>query len=245
MFSGRKNSALIRKTIASLVKDVPGIVVEFGVYKGKSISHFAKLMPSTTIYGFDSFDGFPDDGRTDWNKNFAVDHIPDCPKNVTLLPGMFAETLPAFVDSMDKTTQIKLLHIDCDLYSSTKTVFDHLGEHIRIGDIILFDELLFYNRFLQNELLAFFGFLSEYNLDFEWALTQGKALSLEVFFELTAPGSPFKSGKMAAFRDLGYFQSAAVRICERPTDWSSRLERFNDDSRKLAGTVDLAPHFSQ
>ena len=35
---------------------------------------------------------------------------------------------------------IRLLHIDCDLYSSTKDVFDQVYDRLVKGTVIIFDE---------------------------------------------------------------------------------------------------------
>src|SRR5260370_11930238 len=59
-----------------LVEDIPGSVVELGVFKGESLLFFAKLMEmlnfndrSCSVIGFDNFAGFPDfhaeDGAVD------------------------------------------------------------------------------------------------------------------------------------------------------------------------------------
>ena len=38
-----------------------GLVIECGVFKGRSINHLAKLLPDRTLYGFDSFEGLSED----------------------------------------------------------------------------------------------------------------------------------------------------------------------------------------
>ena len=37
-----------------------GLHLEFGVYKGNSINHFAEASPDVTWYGFNSFEGLPE-----------------------------------------------------------------------------------------------------------------------------------------------------------------------------------------
>jgi hypothetical protein len=45
--------------------------------------------------------------------------------------------------------------VDCDLYSSTKTIFDHLGERLRPGSVIVFDEYFNYVGWREHEYRAF------------------------------------------------------------------------------------------
>ena len=42
---------------------IEGSVLEFGVHKGKTINVMSKVFPNDTLYGFDSFEGLPED----WN----------------------------------------------------------------------------------------------------------------------------------------------------------------------------------
>lgn len=43
------------------LKATEATVLEFGVFKGESINAISELLPSATIYGFDSFLGLPED----------------------------------------------------------------------------------------------------------------------------------------------------------------------------------------
>lgn len=53
------------------------------------------------------------------------------------------------------TFDISFLHIDCDLYSSTKTIFEHLADRIRTSTIIVFDEYFNYPGWQEHEFKAF------------------------------------------------------------------------------------------
>jgi hypothetical protein len=50
---------------------------------------------------------------------------------------------------------IAFMHVDCDLYSSTKTIFEFLGDAIGPGTVILFDEYFNYPNWEQHEYKAF------------------------------------------------------------------------------------------
>ena len=54
--------------------------------------------------------------------------------NVRLYRGWFEDTLPAFCEQ--HPGPIAFLHLDADLYSSTRTVFDLLGDGIVPGTVI-------------------------------------------------------------------------------------------------------------
>lgn len=155
------------------------LIAEFGVYKGRSINHLAKLLPNADIYGFDSFRGFPDDGRSDWAIDFNVARLPKVAANVSLVEGMFADTLATFDDTLSTDTIFDLAHIDCDIYSSTKMIFDTLGHRFVPGTIIVFDELVNYAEYAENEFLAFFEFLSRRNLAFRWLVKVGRLYGLD------------------------------------------------------------------
>jgi hypothetical protein len=74
--------------------------------------------------------------------------------------------LPEFLrESSDKTA---FIHIDCDIYSSTKTIFDNLVKHIVPGTIIIFDEYFGYYEWKQNEFKAFQEFVEKNNVSYEY-----------------------------------------------------------------------------
>jgi hypothetical protein len=61
------------------------------------------------------------------------------PTNVTLVKGMFENSLPRWLSSNPDSTSF--LHIDSDLYSSAKCILDNLNDRIAPGAVIVFDEL--------------------------------------------------------------------------------------------------------
>lgn len=147
----RKKSHIERRIhLDAAMKHVPkrknNHILEFGVFKAESINHIAQQYPEKTVYGFDSFEGLPEDWITtdekniDWPKgHFSVDNLPRVEKNVTLVKGWFNDTLPSWIK--ENKNYIDLLHIDCDLYSSTKYVLTELNELIIPGTVIIFDEM--------------------------------------------------------------------------------------------------------
>ncbi len=60
------------------------------------------------------------------------------------------------------------MHIDCDLYSSTKTVFDLMGGKLEKDSILVFDEFFNYPGWKQHEFKAFMEFIENNNRNFEY-----------------------------------------------------------------------------
>lgn len=149
---------------------VQGLFIELGVCSGKTINFIAGLNPHKKIYGFDSFQGLPEDWkkgnyilkkRTFASKN--PEQLPSTLNNVKLIVGLFEDTLGKFSNSFDANVQIAFMHIDCDIYSSTATAFSTLGSRIRPGTILIFDELYNYPGFENHEFKALKEFLIEYD----------------------------------------------------------------------------------
>lgn len=144
-----------------------GFILEMGVCTGRTINFIAALNPRNVIYGFDSFCGLPEPwyGRTDFDFPKGVfafkepTQRPPVLHNVRLIAGLFQDTLPRFRQEVLRTKPISFLHIDCDIYSSTKTIFSELHNHIVEGTIVLFDELYNYPGFQAHEFKAFQEFL--------------------------------------------------------------------------------------
>ncbi len=154
------------------------LVLEFGVASGTSLKAIAKSVPSNQIvYGFDSFQGLPKFWRTGFDVGKFSTYNGKAPifeeKNIKIIDGLFEETCDIFFKLQhEQKNTIALLHIDCDIYSSTKTIFNAIEKYmnmdidnnnrinlLRNGTIIVFDELLCYNGFEKHELLAFYEFL--------------------------------------------------------------------------------------
>jgi hypothetical protein len=155
-----------------IVRNAPStgnLFLEFGVYKGDSINRFAELKPDVTWYGFDSFVGLPEA----WNagsKTGAFSQggvLPPVHDNVKLTKGFFEQTLPDFVAAHRGET-IAIMHIDCDLYSATKTVLSLTRPLLKPGTVIIFDELINHQNWQQGEYKALMEFTAEQKLRFEY-----------------------------------------------------------------------------
>lgn len=135
---------------------VPGLVLEFGVEKGASLTLLAELAGGRTVHGFDAFQGLPDH----WSGTFETQgkfdmggKPPEVPANARLHIGWFDETLPKFL--AETNDPVAFLHVDCDIYPSTKTIFSLLGERLQAGATIVFDEYFNYPGWRAHEFKAF------------------------------------------------------------------------------------------
>lgn len=146
------------KEMYDLIAEVDGDIVECGVGYGDSLYKLSCLVyydgKRRRIYGFDSFEGFPepsDEDRSprnprkgDWKvstveKIYQVlmngierDFVRD---NVILVKGFFDESLRNY-----EGEKIALLHLDVDLYRSYKVTLEYFWPRVAQGGVVLFDE---------------------------------------------------------------------------------------------------------
>ena len=176
------SAELLSKALALVKGD--GLICEFGVFSGRSINYIASRV-DTKVYGFDSFEGLPERWRDGFDRGvFKVDGLPKVSENVVLIKGWFDKTLPEFVKNQSKS--VAFLHIDCDLYSSTKVVFDNLGEKIKPGCVIVFDEYFNYPEWREGEIKAFHEFLEKYQLKYEYIGYNAKHQQAAVMIKASA-----------------------------------------------------------
>jgi len=142
-----------------------GLILEFGVASGRTIRHIAGLT-GRPIHGFDSFEGLPESWRTGFEQGAFAQPLPAVPGHVTLHKGWFSETLPPFLQTMNDP--VALLHIDCDLYSSTAFVLNALADRIGAGTVVVFDEYLNYPGWKLHEHRAFQEFVAKSGLAFRF-----------------------------------------------------------------------------
>lgn len=150
--------------------------LEFGVFEGKTINYISNFTKDK-VYGFDSFEGLPEKWRDNFDKGaFNMNgQMPKVNNNVVLIKGWFNQTLEPFLNNTKQL--ISFIHIDCDLYSSTKYIFDKVKNRLDDNCIIVFDELVNYEGYddENGELKAFNEFITENNIKYEWIGINGKA----------------------------------------------------------------------
>ena len=151
---------------------VQGLWLEFGIASGETTRKYVSMMPNECkpLYGFDSFEGIPEDWASHKKGSFSSHGIVPFIDGAEMIVGLFDGTLPKFISNTEKN--ISVLIVDCDLYSSTKTIFDNCKEKIIPGTVIIFDELHngdgIYPEWTEHEYKAFMEFVKENNIEFEW-----------------------------------------------------------------------------
>jgi hypothetical protein len=146
---------------------VPGYYLEFGVYKGGTIRYIASQVgTSQLVHGFDSFEGLNEAWSGDPGRFDAHGRLPKVPSNVRLHKGYFSDTLAQWAES--NPGPIGFLHIDCDLYQSTKCVFEHLQDRIVPGTVIVFDEYFNYPNWREHEFRAFQELVAEREIRYQY-----------------------------------------------------------------------------
>ncbi len=145
---------------------VDGLVLEFGVRFGTSIRQISTLVDQT-VHGFDSFQGLPESWHNEAKGSYSTKGvIPSVPQNVTLHGGWFEETLPPFVKQHPEP--IRFMNIDCDIYSSTKTVLEIFAKQIIPGTVIVFDEYIGNEHWREDEFKAFQEAVLKYGWKYEY-----------------------------------------------------------------------------
>jgi hypothetical protein len=175
VFTPRFNIArfLSQYEIFKKIINVPGVIVDLGVYRGASTFTWAKLCEifcptdaRKTVYGFDSFSGFPELTDADGPRSGRDDRQPggyhggrgirqelecarqamDADRHLAHVPriefveGDVCSTLPSFVESQGHGLRIALLNLDVDLYEPTRVALDLLLDRMTPGGIIIVDE---------------------------------------------------------------------------------------------------------
>ncbi|MEE8507254.1 MAG: TylF/MycF/NovP-related O-methyltransferase [Kiloniellales bacterium] len=149
---------------------IVGEVLEFGVLAGWTARIFAETMRDLhylgDLYLFDTFKGLPRDkhavdtsshdvGRGVWRDGMDISILAEevgepidehvrrslstviSPQRIKVLRGLFADTLERPLDC-----KAAVVHLDCDLYGSTREVLDGLARHdvLQDGTVLMFDD---------------------------------------------------------------------------------------------------------
>lgn len=185
-------------------EQVPGDVMEFGVFTGVSLALLAKALSfdeagaPRRLVGFDSFEGLPPsaDEHARWRAGACATNqawhpllpvggrvTPQVTHDLfaacrlpqpTLEVGPFGTTLPAVVPS--KYARVAVVHVDCDLYESTALVLDGIAPALQDGALVLFDDWFHYKGNPgKGEARAFAEFLERHP---EWEAVHYRAYSV-------------------------------------------------------------------
>jgi hypothetical protein len=150
------------------IVDVPGVICEFGVQWGATMvelinlrSIFEPFNQSRVIYGFDTFEGFPQVSDEDGHHSGVGDyasaeyyletlseilrlHEASAPmphlKKHALIKGDASETFSEWLDSNPHAI-IALAIFDMDLYKPTRDILEMIRPRLTKGSLLVFDEL--------------------------------------------------------------------------------------------------------
>ena len=161
---------ILEEALASARPD--GLVCEFGVFHGKSIRIIASMVgPQVPVDGFDTFNGIPEAWGDDPAGTYtAASEIPPVPDNVRFHVGLFSDTLPGYVASLEppEDLPVRLINVDCDLYQGTVEILHHLANRIGPGSVILFDEYLMNQTWKHDEYKAFQEACTKFGWEYEY-----------------------------------------------------------------------------
>lgn len=146
-----------------------GNYYEFGLFRGVSFSRCYRTLRTLArdvgcagvkelgvrMYGFDSFQGMPEpqqsDRRIGWGKGAMAfgrekfQHYMDregVPRDIyELVEGFFEHSLTPELRQSLENQMPSLVMMDCDFYSSTKTVLDWIRPMLRDGTFFMFDDI--------------------------------------------------------------------------------------------------------
>ncbi|MBX7043375.1 MAG: TylF/MycF family methyltransferase [Ignavibacteria bacterium] len=143
--------------------EIPGAIVECGVFKGASFVRFAMFRNlfenpyAKKIIGFDSFGDFPETEfeadkklRAHIVKEAGLQSISteqleevlknkECSQNVELIAGDITKTIPGYVEN-NPQLKISLLNLDTDIYEPSAAILEHFYPKIERGGILILDD---------------------------------------------------------------------------------------------------------
>ena len=174
------------------VVEVKGSIIECGVNQGFGLMAWAKFSSiiepinlTRRVYGFDTFEGFPQINAKDKSKTSShlkkgdlkadvfeelkdlisiydstrvLGHI----NKINLIRGNAINTIPEFIET-NPHILVSLLFLDFDLYEPTKVAIENFIPRMPKGGIIAFDELD--NPLWPGETLAMLEYHSKYNFE--------------------------------------------------------------------------------
>lgn len=97
---------------------------------------------------------------------------------MTLVPGWFNESVPPYFAQHNEP--VAFVHVDCDLYSSTKTVLDAVGPRLAPRAVIVFDEFFNYPGYKHHEFKAFHEWVASSGAKYEFLGWSGASVSLQL-----------------------------------------------------------------
>lgn len=163
----RLSKILAHYELYKMAHDIPGAIVECGVFKGISLIRFATFRElfgasfSKPIIGFDTFGRFPEtefasDKKmrqyhldTAGGESISREQLIDILKrkgidsSIQLVEGDITKTVPDHLRSHPEM-RISLLNLDVDIYEPSVTVLEEFYPRVVRGGVILLDDYGFF-----------------------------------------------------------------------------------------------------
>lgn len=152
------------------IKNLPGIVVEFGVWWGANLALFESFRSvyepynwTRKVVGFDTFEGYPSIGEKDGSSSYAAvggytvseryweylsqvldaheaDNVMAHLKKYELVRGDVTQTIDKYLSDNPQTV-IALAYFDLALYEPTKKCLESIRPYLVRGSVLAMDEL--------------------------------------------------------------------------------------------------------
>ena len=146
-----------------MTRNLPGAIVECGVFKGVSFARLAMFRDlfentySKKIIGFDTFAEFPEPENEADQRNYqqfteaagsesiSVTQLHDVldnkglDENIELIEGDIIETVEMYVRD-NPELKISFLNLDVDIYEPSAAILEHLYPRVVPGGVVLLDD---------------------------------------------------------------------------------------------------------
>lgn len=160
--NSRLGKFVIHYELFKMVQNIPGALIECGVFKGTSLARFAGFRQlignsSKKIIGFDTFAQFPETNfagdkkmrrkliAAAGNQSISIAQLKkilrhkEVDEQIELVSGDITQTIPAYVKKHPKL-KISLLNVDVDIYEPSVTILKYLYPLVVPGGIVILDD---------------------------------------------------------------------------------------------------------
>lgn len=159
----RLSKILSHYELFKMIENIPGAIVECGVFKGASLVRFAGFRDlfgnsfSHKIIGFDTFGKFPETNFEE-DKKYRDDYINEAgeqsiskdqllevlknksiDKNIDLIEGNIITTVPEYLEK-NPHLKISLLNLDTDVYEPAVVILKYFWPRIVKGGVLILDD---------------------------------------------------------------------------------------------------------
>lgn len=160
----RLKKILVRYELFKISNNIPGDIVECGVFKGTGHIFWLKMLSlfdnnsSKKVIGFDTFSSFPKSTlkfekkaaklfvkEANFKKENILKNLKEKIKKINLenrselIRGDIVKTSKKYSET-NRGFRISLLHLDLDTYSGTKSALENFFPLVSKGGVIIFDE---------------------------------------------------------------------------------------------------------